>query len=152
MASCSACPALASCSAGPALVSFPADPVLASCSACRPSLGLLPCRPHPGTPVCLFLQALFHSTGLAHRPYHRSTSSPPPPRHFSVFSVCGASGIRFLKGRGGVLCHGPAVCVLSTWFVVGAMCSLVYCLPPPILLTNHCFSCTTCVSLVCLPI
>ncbi len=29
-------------------------------------------------------------------------------------------------------------------FVVGAMCSPVYCLPPPILLTNHCFSCSTC--------
>ncbi len=31
-------------------------------------------------------------------------------------------------------------------FVVGAMCSPVYCLSPPILLTNHCFSCSTCVS------
>ncbi len=40
-------------------------------------------------------------------------------------------------------------------FVVGAMCSPVYCLSPPILLPNHCFSCSTCVSLVtlvCLPI
>ncbi len=30
---------------------------------CWPRLGLLLCLPHPGTPVCLFLQALFHSTG-----------------------------------------------------------------------------------------
>ncbi len=30
-------------------------------------------------------------------------------------------------------------------FVVGAMCSPVYWLPPPIFLTNHCFSCSTCV-------
>ncbi len=40
-------------------------------------------------------------------------------------------------------------------FVVGAMCSHVYCLPPPFLLVNHCFSGSTCVSLVtlvCLPI
>ncbi len=40
-------------------------------------------------------------------------------------------------------------------FVVGAMCSHVDCLPPPVLLTNHCFSGSTCVSLVtlvCLPI
>ncbi len=126
MASCSACPALASCSAGPALVSFPADPVLASCSACRPSLGLLPCRPHPGTPVCLFLQALFHSTGLAHRPYHRSTSSPPPPRHFSVFSVCGASGIRFLKGRGGGVVSRS--CCLCVEHMVCCWCHVLSCL------------------------
>ncbi len=35
------------------------------------------------------------------------------------------------------------------------MCSHVYCLSPPILLPNHCFSCSTCVFLitpVCLPI
>ncbi len=33
------------------------------------------------------------------------------------------------------------LCMLSTWFVfvVGAMCSSVYCLPPPVLLTNHVF-------------
>ncbi len=40
-------------------------------------------------------------------------------------------------------------------FVIGAMCSHVYCLSPPILLPNHFFSCSTCVSLVtfvCLPI
>ncbi len=39
-------------------------------------------------------------------------------------------------------------------FVVGAMCSPVYCLSPHILLPNHYFSCATCVSLVtlvCLP-
>ncbi len=38
---------------------------------------------------------------------------------------------------------------------VGAMCSHVYCLSPPILLLNHCFSGSSCVSLVtlvCLPI
>ncbi len=79
-----------------------------------------------------------------------------------LFSVCGASGIRSLKGG---LCHGPAgvprlatrcLCVLSTWLVVvGAMCSHVDCLSPPILLLNHCFSGSSCVSLVtlvCLPI
>ncbi len=40
-------------------------------------------------------------------------------------------------------------------FVVGAMCSHVYCLSPPILLPHHCFSCSTCVplvTLICLPI
>ncbi len=39
-------------------------------------------------------------------------------------------------------------------FVPGAMCSPVYCLSPPILLPNHCFSCSTCslVTLVYLPI
>ncbi len=30
--------------------------------------GLLLCLPCPSTPVCLLLQTLFHSTGLAHRP------------------------------------------------------------------------------------
>ncbi len=35
-------------------------------------------------------------------------------------------------------------------FVVGAMCSPAYCLSPPALLSNHCFSCSTCVSLVTL--
>ncbi len=44
---------------------------------CRPRPGLLFCQPRPGTRVCLFLCALFHSTGLAHL----------PPRHFSVL-VC----------------------------------------------------------------
>ncbi len=34
----------------------------------------------------------------------------------------------------------------------GAMCSHVDCLSPPILLRNHCFSGSSCVSLVCLPI
>ncbi len=34
-------------------------------------------------------------------------------------------------------------------FVVGAMCSQVYCLSPPILLPNHCLSCVT---LVCLSV
>ncbi len=40
-------------------------------------------------------------------------------------------------------------------FVVGARCSHVYCLPSPILLPHHYFSCSTCVPLVtfvCLPI
>ncbi len=63
-----------------------------------------------------------------------------------LFSVCGASGIHSLKGG---LCHGPAgvprlatrcLCVLSTWLVVS----------PPILLLNHCFSGSSCVSLVTL--
>ncbi len=54
-------------------------------------------------------------------------------------------------GRNTFHCHGPAgvppdVSVLNTWLVVGAMCSPVFCLSPPILLTNHCFSCSTCVS------
>ncbi len=47
--------------------------------------GLLLCLLHPGTPVCLFLQALFHSTGLAHRPYPRSASGPPPSKKFFCF-------------------------------------------------------------------
>ncbi len=70
---------------------------------------------------------------------------PAPPWHLCVpiaswptslldiflFSVCGASGIRSLKGG---LCHGPAgvprlatrcLCVLSTWLVV----CLVPCAP-----------------------
>ncbi len=42
------------------------------------------------------------------------------------------------------------LCVLSTWLVVGATCSPVYCLSPLVLFTNHCFSCSTFVSLVCL--
>ncbi len=33
-------------------------------------------------------------------------------------------------------------------FVDGAMCSHVYCLSPPILLPNHCFSWSTCVPLL----
>ncbi len=60
---------------------------------------------------------------------------------------------------GDPLCHGPVgvprlatrcLCVLSTWLVVGAMCSHVDCLSPPILLLNHCFSGSSCVSLVTL--
>ncbi len=47
--------------------------------------GLLLCLLHPGTPVCLFLQALFHSTGLAHRPYPRSASGPAPSKTFFCF-------------------------------------------------------------------
>ncbi len=78
-----------------------------------------------------------------------------------LFSVCGASGIRSLKGG---LCHGPAgvprlatrcLCVEHMTCLFGAMCSHVDCLSPPILLLNHCFSGSSCVSLVtlvCLPI
>ncbi len=55
----------------------------------------------------------------------------------------------------------PEVTVSVCWahgllFVVGVMCSPVYCLSPPFLLHPHCFSYSTCVSLVtllvCLPI
>ncbi len=67
----------------------------------------------------------------------------------------------FLAGS----CHGPAgvprlatrcLCVLSTWLVV-CWCHVLPCdcLSPPILLLNHCFSGSSCVSLVtlvCLPI
>ncbi len=45
---------------------------------CWPCLDLLLCLSRPGTPVCLFLRALFHSTGLAHHPYPRSASGPTP--------------------------------------------------------------------------
>ncbi len=81
--------------------------------------------------------------------------SPLQSGHFSVL-VCGASGIRSLKGE---LCHCPAgvpwpasrcLCMLSTWLVVCCccMCSPVYCLSPPILLPNHCFS-WVCVMFAC---
>ncbi len=47
-------------------------PLLSSgCYLLHPG-GVLLCLPRPGTPVCLFLRALFHSTCLAHRPYPRS--------------------------------------------------------------------------------
>ncbi len=84
--------------------------------------------------------------------HHRSpwsASGPPPPRHFLVL-MCGASRIRSLKGW---LCHGLAgvpwlvtrcLCVFvwahSLLHVVGAMCSPVYCLTPPLLLSHYCFS------------
>ncbi len=59
-----------------------------------------------------------------------------------------------------LVCPGwpPDVSVCSSHgllFVVGAMCSHVYCLSPPILLPHHYFSGSTCVplfTLVCLPI
>ncbi len=80
-----------------------------------------------------------------------------------LFSVCGASGIRSLKGGGYVtvllVCPGwppdVSVCWAHGLLFVGAMCSHVDCLSPPILLLNHCFSGSSCVSLVtlvCLPI
>ncbi len=59
-------------------------------------------------------------------------------------------------------CHGavdvpwPAtrcLWVLSTWLVVCCWCHVLFCLlslSPPILLPNHCFSCSTCVSLITL--
>ncbi len=52
----------------------------------QPRPGLLLCLPHPGTPVCLFLQALFHSTGLAHPP-RRSTRKLYTVRWKSHFMV-----------------------------------------------------------------
>ncbi len=48
-----------------------------------------------------------------------------------------------------------SVCRAHGLLFVGAMCSHVDCLSPPILLLNHCFSGSSCVSLVtlvCLPI
>ncbi len=80
-----------------------------------------------------------------------------------LFSVCGASGIRSLKGGGYVtvllVCPGWPPDVSVFWahglLFIGAMCSHVDCLSPPILLLNHCFSGSSCVSLVtlvCLPI
>ncbi len=65
---------------------------------CWPRLGLLLCRPRPGTPVCLFLRALFHSTGLAH----------PPPRHFSVLVCVECLGSLLLQARAG---HQMSLCV-----------------------------------------
>ncbi len=85
---------------------------------CWPLPDLLLCLPHPGTPVCLFLRALFHSTGLAHHPYPRSTSGPPhhPPRHFSVL-VWGASSVPWPATR--------CLCMLSTWLVVCYWCHML---------------------------
>ncbi len=58
------------------------------------------------------------------------------------------------------MCHGPAgvpglatrcLCVLSTWLVVCCWCHVLPCLlPPSHLVNNHCFSGSTCVSLVTL--
>ncbi len=45
--------------------------------------GILPCRPFPGTPVCLFLQALFHSTSLAHHITPPSRKACPAPSQYS---------------------------------------------------------------------
>ncbi len=45
-----------------------------------------------------------------------------------------------------------SVCRAHGLLFVGAMCSHVDCLSPPILLLNHCFSGSSCVSLVSLPI
>ncbi len=58
---------------------------------------------------------------------------------------------RYLKN---VLKYSNEVVLLRYWrpLVVGAMCSSVYCLSPPILLPHYCFSGSTCVPLFCLPI
>ncbi len=93
------------------------------------------------------------------RPSSTSRAWPTSLLDIFLFSVCGASGICSLKGG---LCHGPAgvprlatrcLCVLSTWLVV-CWCHVLPCrlLSPPILLLNHCFSGSSCVTLVCLPI
>ncbi len=110
---------------------------LRSGSPQSPPNGLLLCLPYPGTP-----------RAWPTVPTSDPPTAHPPPRHFSVFSVCGASGIRSLKGGGSWYCwcaraaHQMSLCwAHGLWFVVGAMCSPVYCLPPTILLTNHCFSC-----------
>ncbi len=64
---------------------------------------------------------------------------------------------RDLNSHDSLTCPGPAgvpwlatrcLCMLSTWLVVCAMCSPVYCLLSPILFPNHCFSCSSCVSSV----
>ncbi len=52
-----------------------------------------------------------------------------------------------------LLCPGWPTDASVCWahgllFVDGAMCSHVYCLSPPILLPNHCFSWSTCVPLL----
>ncbi len=47
--------------------------------------------------------------------------------------------------------HQMSLCVEHmACCLFGAMCSHVDCLPPPVLLTNHCFSGSTCVSLITL--
>ncbi len=107
----------------PALASCPAGPVLTSCSAC-PAL----------TPLSAY-SSMPSSTPQAWPTVPTPDPPPahPPPRHFSVFSVCGASGIHSLKGG---LCHGPAgvpglatrcLCVLSTWLVVCCWCHVLSC-------------------------
>ncbi len=126
-----------------------------------------PALPAPPWPPAL---PLFLGPLLLHGPGPPSLPPCPPPlRHppglLFCAPDCGASGIRSLEGG---FCHSyglvclrwqPEVTVsVSTWLVVFVLChvlSPVYCLSPPILLPNHCFSGSTCVSLVtliCLPI
>ncbi len=144
-----ALPALPFCSACPTLASCPVGPVLASCSAC---------------PALAPLSAYSSRPSSTPRAWPTVPTPDPPPAHpppiiFFVFSVCGASGIRSLKEGGGgggrvtvlLVCPGWPPDVFCCW------CHVLSCLlsAPPNLLTNHCFSCSTCVSLVtlvCLPI
>ncbi len=82
----------------------------------------------PWHPVCLFLQALFHSTGPPLLPQIRLRPTPPPPPRICSVFVCGASGIRSLGGGGGggggEWCPAGVpwlatrcLCMLRTWLV-----------------------------------
>ncbi len=120
----------------------------------------LPAPPwHPGLPLPPGPLPL-HGPGPPSLPLIRLWPTSLPDIFFLCFSG-GASGICSLKGG---LCHGLAGVpgwatrchCLFVWahgllFVVGAMCSPVYCLTPPSL-SRYCFSRFTCVVLVCLPI
>ncbi len=96
---------------------------------------------------------------LAHRPYPCSASSSPPswalvlgPGLWSFWNpLLRGGGIVTVTGWWALDGHQGSLCLCwahGLLFVVGAMCSTVYCLSPPILLPHHCFSSSTCVSLV----
>ncbi len=96
---------------------------------------------------------------LAHRPYPCSASSSPPSWALVLGPGLWSFWNPLLRGGGSVTVtgwwaldgHQGSLCLCwahELLFVVGAMCSTVYCLSPPILLPHHCFSSSTCVSLV----
>ncbi len=96
---------------------------------------------------------------LAHRPYPCSASSSPPSWALVLGPGLWSFWNPLLRGGGSVPVtgwwaldgHQGSLCLCwahGLLFVVGAMCSTVYCLSPPILLPHHCFSSSTCVSLV----
>ncbi len=68
-------------------------PFRASCSACP---ALVPLSAYSSRPSSI-------PRAWPTVPTSDPPSAHPPPRHFSVFSVRGASGIRSLKGGGGVV-------------------------------------------------
>ncbi len=84
-------------------------------------------------------------------PFHEPTESAPEPAPFLEPTESAPEPTPFHEPTE----SAPEPAPFCELFVVGAVCSPVYSLSPPILLPNHCFSCPTCVSLVtlvCLPI